>query len=698
MGLTRSSTGHGATANGYVEAGRLIALAGNPNVGKSTLFNALTGLHQHTGNWPGKTVGSAYGFMELDGSTLVLADTPGTYSLSARSGDEAAARDALLYGDAHTIVAVCDATNLRRSLILALQLREIAPRIVVCINLCDEAKKKGIAIDIEKLEQLLRLPVVAISAGRGEGIGTLKSALSQMQPRAPVPICCGCEVEDAIRPLVEYFAAYSPPFPEHWLAMRVCEGEPDMIRSLEKGTGMDTHDSELSDLVQECRKRLAQASGAAGSLSDLYVGRLNELADEICGKAVSFSPGNHERGRRVDAILTHPVWGWPAMLLLLAFVLWLTISGANYPSELLSRLLLSLVGAFSGMLSRLGAPMWLTSLLCDGALGTCAWVVSVMLPPMAIFFPLFTLLEDLGYLPRAAFNLDGVFKRCGACGKQALTMCMGFGCNAAGVVGCRIIDSPRERMVAVLTNGFVPCNGRFPTMIAIIGIFLSGSHSLSGAAILTGFVLLGILMTFISSKLLTKTLLRGESSSFTLELPPFRRPRPGEIIVRSIMDRTLFVLSRAIKAAAPAGAVIWLMGNLSFGGTTPLKLICAALEGPAALIGLDGAILLAFILGLPANEIVIPAILMCYLSSGSLSGYESLSELREILLANGWTVSKALCMLLFTLMHWPCATTLMTIKKETGSRLYPLLAALLPTCFGIALCAVVSTVSRLFGA
>lgn len=693
MGLTRSSTGS-ALSGGERGSGRVVALAGNPNVGKSTIFNALTGLHQHTGNWPGKTVGSAYGTAMLGGESCVIADTPGAYSLAARSHEEELARDALLFGGADTVVAVCDATNLRRSLALALQIREFAPKMLLCLSLMDEAEKNGIHIDLERLSERTGLPVAAVSARRGEGLEELRSAIAAARTQPVRPVCCGCGVEDAIRPLCEYFEAYHPPLPAHWLAMRVLEGDGSTISSLERHFGMDASDPELSGVIADCRERLDRLPLGPGGLSDLTARRLGELASAIYDGCVSVDAPR--RRFDVDAVLTHPVWSWPVMLLLLAAVLWLTVSGANYPSALLSRWLLALVSAVSSALRALGLPEWPVSLLCDGALRTCAWVVSVMLPPMAIFFPLFTLLEDLGYLPRVAFNLDGFFKGCGACGKQALTMCMGFGCNAAGVVGCRIIDSPRERLIAVLTNSLVPCNGRFPTMIAVIGIFLAGSgplSSLRASAILTGFVVLGVAMTLLSSRLLTKTLLRGESSSFTLELPPYRRPRVGEIIVRSILDRTLFVLARAIKAAAPAGALIWLLGNVSIGGAPLLLTVSRALDGPAGILGLDGAILLGFILGLPANEIVVPVMLMCYLSGGSLEGYSSLAELRGILLANGWTASTALCMLLFTLMHWPCATTLQTIKKETGSALYTAVAALLPTVFGMAFCMAVHALS-----
>lgn len=409
-----------------------------------------------------------------------------------------------------------------------------------------------------------------------------------------------------------------------------------------------------------------------------------------------------ERDRKLDRILTGKWTGIPAMLLLLCGVFWLTISGANYPSQLLSGLFGWVEGQLLRLFELLRAPGWLTGALVEGVWRVLAWVVAVMLPPMAIFFPLFTLLEDFGYLPRVAFNLDHCFRRADACGKQALTMAMGFGCNAAGVVGCRIIDSPRERLIAILTNNFVPCNGRFPTLIAIITMFFtagaSGPAASAGqAALLTGVILLGILMTFWVSRLLSRTVLKGVPSSFTLELPPYRRPQIGRVLVRSVLDRTLFVLGRAAAVAAPAGLIIWVMANVTVEGATLLSLCAGFLDPFARLLGMDGVILLAFILGFPANEIVMPIVIMAYLSSGSLAEFESLSQLKELLTSHGWTWLTALCTMLFSLLHWPCSTTCMTIRKETGSAGWTAAAFLLPTAVGMAVCFVTATLARALG-
>ena len=386
------------------------------------------------------------------------------------------------------------------------------------------------------------------------------------------------------------------------------------------------------------------------------------------------------------------------MVLLLLVVFWLTVSGANYPSQLLSAGLGWLGERLGELLS--SAPEWVSGLLVDGAYRTLSWVVAVMLPPMAIFFPLFTLLEDSGYLPRIAYNLDRPFQKCHACGKQALTMAMGFGCNAAGIVGCRIIDSRRERLIAMLTNAFVPCNGKYPLMITLASLFFVGAAggfggSALAAVTVTAVILLGVGMTFAASKFLSATILRGQPSSFTLELPPYRKPQFGKVIVRSLLDRTLFVLGRAAAVAAPAGAVIWVLANVTVDGASLLSVCTGFLDPFARLLGLDGVILAAFILGLPANEIVIPIIIMCYMAQGSLTEL-SLPELGALLADNGWTWRTALCPILFSLMHWPCSTALLTVKKESGGWKWALAALALPTAAGMLICFAVSQVTGLF--
>ena len=703
MGLTKSSTGRGLTGADVLQrrAGdTLIALAGNPNVGKSTLFNLITGMHQHTGNWPGKTVGSAFGYCTYHAQDYTFADIPGAYSLAARSAEEEVARDFICFGGADAVVVVCDALCLRRNLNLALQTLEITGSVVLCVNLMDEAGKKGVQVDIEGLSRRLGIPVVSAAAGRGQGVEALFAALEGREPRPPLELEYGEAVEDALSPLRRVLEARQLPLPAGWLAIRLAEGDPSLLASLAVNLNLrPAEDPELGAALTQTRRDLAAAGLTPEDLGDISASRLVALAEEICGQVVSDNSAQaRARDRKIDRVLTHRIWGYPVMIALLALVLWLTIAGANLPSALLSDGLFGLGDFLRETLAGWGVPALGLSILFDGVYRTVAWVVAVMLPPMAIFFPLFTLLEDLGYLPRVAFNLDGFFKKCSACGKQGLTMCMGLGCNAAGVVGCRIIDSPRERLIAILTNAFMPCNGRFPTLITLSTVFFLGSGAMgsAGAALmLTAFLVLGVGMTLLASKLLSVTVLKGVPSSFTLELPPYRRPQIGQVILRSIFDRTLFVLGRAVTVAAPAGLIIWLLANVQIGGTTPIHVLADFLDPVARLVGLDGVILLAFLLGLPANEIVMPIIIMCYLSSGSLMELSDTAQLGTLLTANGWTQVTALCTMLMTLMHWPCSTTLLTIRQETDGWRWVAAAIALPTGFGLLTCWLVTTAANI---
>lgn len=441
-------------------------------------------------------------------------------------------------------------------------------------------------------------------------------------------------------------------------------------------------------------RQIGEALG--GTVQDRIVTAIYRRAETVAAQVVQ-APPRPARGWEVfvDDLLTSRLLGYPVMLALLGLILWLTLAGANIPSTLLARLFLGLQDKLTALCQLTGVPEWLHGVLVLGVYGTAAWVVAVMLPPMAIFFPLFTLLEDLGYLPRVAFNLDRFFRKAGTQGKQALTMGMGFGCNAAGVVACRIIASPRERLIATLTNVFVPCNGRLPTLIALAGVLGGGTAAAAGAV--AGLVLLGVAVTFLVAWVLGRTLLRGTPSAFALELPPYRPPQLGRILVRSFCDRTFVVLKRAVTVAAPAGAVIWVLANVNLGGTSLLIRMAGGLDPLGRLLGLDGFILTAFILGLPANEIVLPILLMGYLAAGTMVKVTSVTTLHDLLLANGWTWLTVLNTMLFSLLHYPCATTLLTIRKETGNWQWTVTAALIPTLVALIVCFLTTQGARLLG-
>ncbi|MCA2001946.1 MAG: ferrous iron transporter B [Chloroflexi bacterium] len=454
---------------------------------------------------------------------------------------------------------------------------------------------------------------------------------------------------------------------------------------------------------------LSKAETLRGGLStgfrDEIVKSLYNEAENIAKRAVkTASDKKYDFDQRVDRIVTSPIFGLPIMLSLLAILIWLTVSGANFVSDAIAAVLFAVGDWGNALFKSLNVPWWITGFIWDGVYRGLAWVVSVMLPPMAIFFPAFTILEDLGYLPRVAFNLDWLYRKAGAHGKQSLTMAMGFGCNAAGVVATRIIDSPRERLIAILTNNFVPCNGRFPTLIMLATVFVAAAFppaltSIVAAGTVVGVVLIGIFFTLLMSWLLSQTVLKGEASAFTLELPPYRRTNIGRILYTSLLDRTLFVLWRAMQTAAPAGAVIWILANVPFGDTNLARAIADWLNPFGLLLGLDGVILLAYIIAIPANEIVVPTMMMVYMGAGMMIDGPSTGEsIRSLLIdGNGWTMLTAVNLMLFALLHNPCATTIITIYKETKSLKWATVSVVITLGIAIVVTFLTASAARLLG-
>lgn len=650
-----------------------VALIGNPNVGKSTLFNLLTGMHQHTGNWTGKTVGCAVGYKEYKNQKFEIYDLPGTYSLIPHSEEEKVTSDFVIGREYDLALIVCDPMCITRNLNLVIQTLQVTKNVVVCINLLDEARKNDVSIDLEKLSTLIKTPVVGISAKNNYGIDELLDKMIEGKKSTYVK-----EYEDKIEDCINI----------------VLEHTNSKFEAIYTIINNDSSNEKISDKLKLINNYLYENNI---NFSDNIMMSIISECESIHNKVIKTN--KDKRKRNLDRILTNKITGIPIMILMLMIILWISIIGANYPSDLLFDLFNNVGDKLRTMFININCPKFIYLPFMDGIYRVLTWVISVMLPPMVIFFPLFTLLEDYGILPRIAFNLDGYFEKSGTCGKQALTMCMGVGCNAVGVVGSRIIDSKRERLISIITNSFIPCNGRFPSLILLLTILLPSNSSLLSKTLnvllLTIILIISVIITLLVSKILSRTILKGKNSFFILELPPYRKPDVIKILVRSLIDRTLKILIRAIIICIPAGLIIYLLTNINVGGITLLKHVTHFFNSFGLLIGLDGVIITSFILGFPANEIVIPIMLMSYLSSSTIINISNIQYIKNILIENNWNIITIICMIIFILFHFPCSTTLTTIYKETKSKKWTILSFIIPLIVGITLCFIINIIGKI---
>lgn len=638
---------------------------GNPNVGKSSLFNFLTHKNEHTGNWTGKTVKNAYATFSYKDTLWEVVDLPGTYSLIGESKEEKIASSFVCSLDYDLAIVVLDASNLERSIVLLLEVLDVTDRVILCLNLMDEAKAQKIDIDLIKLQKRLNIPLVITKASEGVGCVRLCDEMNHFKAN---PNIFKVVHEGKINNYLELSKPYV--------------SRPIFHLYQEKN-----HENESFSKVLRFYKNYITRE----ELLKSYIHSSDSLLDNIVKR-------DKQTLKKEDVfwnkVLSHKVYSYLIMSMIFFLILWLTIFVSNIPSDFMFSFFSNGESFLLSFFSFL--PDFIIQPLILGGYRTFYWVISVMLPPLIIFFPLFSYLEDYGLFPRIAFNMDKPFKKCGSCGKQSLTMCMGLGCNAIGVTNTRIMEDKKMHILAMLTNNFMPCNGRFPAMITMLSLFFIKDTSLFGSFLVAfGLLLiitLGIVLTFIWTKILNHFLFKKEEVMFILELPTFRRPSIWKTFFQALKEKAFPVLKRAMLVSFPLGILIYLLASWHLGNITFLLLLVDKLNNFGHLFGLDGAIILAFILGMPANEIVIPSLLLCYTKSNALVSYTSMQSLRHILVNNGWTWLTALCFLIMMLCHYPCTTTLLSIKKESKSWSYTILAFVIPTLTGLFLTLIINFV------
>lgn len=638
---------------------KLILLSGNPNVGKTSIFRLLTGIHHQIKNLTGKSISAQMGRIK-NNKEYVIVDLPGIYSLLGSTDEEILVRDTILFDNTHKNIIVIDSCFLEKNLNLVFQILEMNKNVLLCLNFIDELNNKKIEINTEKLSELLDVPVIMCSAKNNIGINDLIKSFD-IEKNSSYFLNYGGKIESLLNdfiPLIGLDAIYD--INKRFVALKLLEGDKSIVKSIYSRYGIDILSKEVNEFLrninfEEIRKEVAII--------------INNECKTVASKTIKYlNQDINENSKKIDKIITSKKWGIILSLLSFFLVFYLTIVLSNYPSRFLNIFFNFIENKLYDIFIYLKVTKYIYEPLIFGIFRIIGKIISTMLPPMAIFFTLFSLGEESGLLPRIVFNCDKIFKCCKSHGKQALTMCMGFCCNAYGVIGSKVIDSPRDKLVAILTNNFIPCSGRISLLISIISIFfIKETNNFYISLILVGFILFGIFISLFITKILATTVLKNINSHFTLELPPYRKPNIKSVIYRSFIDKTLFILIKAIKVSLPAGIIIWLFANININEISLLNHISHFLNPFAELLGLDGFILFAFILALPANEIVLVIILMGYLSSGIMITIPTnITELKEILVNNGWDTIKALNVCLFSIMNCPCLTTFLTIKKEVG--------------------------------
>jgi ferrous iron transport protein B len=682
-----------------------VGMAGNPNVGKSAIFNALTGSRQHVGNWPGKTIERAEGTFFHEGREVHLVDLPGTYSLAAQSPEEVIARDYIISEEPDVVVNVVDATRLERNLNLTLQILELTDRVVVALNLMDELRRQGWEIDVKALEAELGVPVVPTVATEGIGLPELAEALAEMGegrlPARPASVNYGLTIEGHVQSLAADLASLGIDGRRRWLALRLLEDDPEIVEAFRQGDltayGLEADEipqSSSADALEVILRRAVRLrEGTRPDAKVEIVRRRFELADDVVQQTVRrLRPMEETLTERVDRVITHRVWSWPLMLGMLVVVLWVTIQGANVPSTMLETAFGWLAEGARELLVRLGSPWWVVGSLVDGLIVSTSTVVAVMLPPMVIFFTAFNLLEDIGLIPRVAFNLDRLMRAVGSEGKQTLVAMMSFGCNVTGVLTCRIMENEKDRIVTIITSPLILCNGRFGAGLALIILFF-GTRALPVTLV---YLAMSVGAMLLATWALNRFFFRQEPGGFVMELPPYRKPKWGQVIRRTLVQQVGHTMGRAVMIAAPATLLIWLLGNFPPGAPfehTAIGYLVAALSPLGRPLGLTGEMLAALLFTLPAKEIVVSSLAMTYGLQTTLANSQAILDY----LAQTWTPLVAFSFITFYMLYLPCLVTVWATWKETRSIRWTLTSLLVSLLTAIVITLIVYHGGRLLG-